>query len=208
MNSYPVKKIRNVFLAMAILLGVGCASIPREPDNICSIFREKSKWYKASVDASERWGAPVYMPMAIMHQESRFVAKAKPPMRFFLGLIPIGRGSSAYGYAQAQDGTWSDYQREAGSMFSDRDDFSDAVDFVQWYMNKSQKINGVSKWDAYHQYLNYHEGHGGYARGSYKNKSWLLGVASKVDQRAKKYSTQYAGCKDSLNKGGFWRGLF
>ena len=208
MSSYLVKCLVSIFLLLAIVVATGCTSMPRQPDNICSIFREKPKWYKASKDASKRWGAPIYMPMAIMHQESKFDAKAKPPMRYFLWFIPIGRGSSAYGYAQAQDAAWSDYQREAGSMFSDRDDFSDAVDFVQWYMNKSQRINGVSKWDAYHQYLNYHEGHGGYSRGSYKNKSWLLGVASKVDRRAKKYSQQYVSCKENLDKGGFWRSIF
>lgn len=26
-----------------------------------------------------------------------------------------------------------------------------------WYIQKSQRVNGVSKWDAYGQYLNYHE---------------------------------------------------
>lgn len=206
-NSH-IKYLSYALLLCSVALVSGCASLPSEPDNICSIFREKPHWYKASKAATKRWGAPVYMPMAIMYQESSFNAKAKPPMRYFLWVVPIGRGSSAYGYAQAQNASWSEYQKEAGSMFSDRDDFSDAVDFIQWYMNKSQKRNGVSKWDAYHQYLNYHEGHGGYARGTYKNKSWLLGVASKVDRRAKKYSAQYASCKESLDKGSFWRGVF
>jgi hypothetical protein len=27
-----------------------------------------------------------------------------------------------------------------------------------WYTHKAQRLNGTSKWDAYGQYLNYHEG--------------------------------------------------
>lgn len=196
-------------MALVLLLLSGCVTRPPQAmDNICSIFREKPAWYKASLAAQKRWGGPIHVPLAIMHQESRFRAKARPPMRYFLWIIPIGRGSSAYGYAQAQNAAWSDYEAEVGAFFNDRDDFADAIDFIQWYMDKSRSKNGTSKWDAYHQYLNYHEGHGGYSRGTYKNKPWLLGVAGKVDRRAKKYSAQYAACKESLDKGGFWRAIF
>jgi hypothetical protein len=37
--------------------------------------------------------------MAIMKQESAFVADARPPRDWFLGFIPLGRPSSAYGLA-------------------------------------------------------------------------------------------------------------
>jgi hypothetical protein len=50
-----------------------------------------------------------------MHQESRFVADAKPPRPWLFGIIPWFRNSSAYGYPQAQDSTWDWYLREAGS---------------------------------------------------------------------------------------------
>ena len=40
-------------------------------------------------------------------------------------------------------------------------------------MNESRDRNGVSLHDARAQYLNYHEGHTGYARGNYRNKPWL-----------------------------------
>ena len=43
----------------------------------------------------------------------------------------------------------------------DRDDFDDALDFMGWFISKTYKVNGISKWDAYAQYLNYHEGWGG-----------------------------------------------
>jgi len=47
------------------------------------------------------------------------------------------------------------------SFGTDRDDFGDAINFIGWDGNYSQKKIGVSKWHAYNQYLACHEGHGG-----------------------------------------------
>jgi len=86
---------------------------------------------------------------------------------------------------------------------SDRDDFADAIDFMGWFTSKSQQLNGVSKWDAYNQYLNYHEGWGGFRRGTYLQKSWLPPVARKVDERSKRYAMQMHSCKDELSSSWF-----
>jgi len=191
-------------LLLVVLLSqlAACATAPpKNMNNICAIFEENPDWHDAAVETRERWGAPVHIPMAIMYQESRFKSDAQPPMEYFLWIIPIGRASDAYGYPQAKTPVWGEYQDDAGSWFSDRDDFADAIDFIGWYMNRSAKINKVSKWDAYAQYLNYHEGQGGYRRGSYKSKPWLIKVARKVEARAKRYSEQYWGCKDDLSSG-------
>lgn len=192
----------RLLLFLTLLALAGCsASTPRNTDDICALFSEQRSWYKAAREASERWGAPLHVPMAIIYQESHFRAAARPPMRYFLGFIPLGRGSSAYGYAQAQTPVWNDYQRETGHGWSDRDDFSDSIDFVQWYIDKSYRVNGIAKSDAYRQYLNYHEGWGGYRRGSYHSKAWLGPVARKVEARAARYGAQYAGCRDELERG-------
>ena len=99
----------------ALLLALaGCATKPpANPDNLCEIFREKPKWHEAALKMQQRWGAPVQVPMAMMYQESSFKHDALPPRYYFLGFIPWGRVSSAYGYAQAKDETWADYKREA-----------------------------------------------------------------------------------------------
>lgn len=193
-------------MLIAVMQLLGCAtSPPKNLDNICDIFYEKRDWYEAAVETRERWGTPVHIPMAIMHQESRFKYDAQPPMEYFLWIIPVGRASDAYGYSQAKTPVWGEYQDDAGGWFAERDDFADAIDFVGWYMNRTAKINKVSKWDAYAHYLNYHEGQGGYRRGSYNAKPWLKKVARKVEARAKRYSEQYWGCKDDLAEGWFWR---
>lgn len=197
--------MRRLLVLLMLSQLVACAvSPPKNPDNICEIFQEKPDWYDAAVETRQRWGAPVHIPMAIMYQESRFKYDAQPPMEYFLWFIPIGRASDAYGYSQAKTPVWGEYQDDAGGWMADRDEFDDAIDFVGWYMHRTNKVNKVSKWDAYGQYLNYHEGQGGYRRGSYKSKPWLTQVARKVEARAKRYSEQYWGCKDDLASSWFW----
>lgn len=192
-------------LVLVYLAVSGCATNPpKSPDNVCDIFEEKPGWYEAALETREKWGAPLHIPMAIIHQESSFKYDAAPPMQYFLWIIPIGRASDAYGYPQAKDAVWGEYVDDTGNWFADRDDFSDAIDFVGWYMNRSSERNKISKWDAYAQYLNYHEGHGGYRRGSYQKKPWLKKVARKVEARAKRYSEQYWACKERLSRSWFF----
>ncbi len=182
-----------------LLLAAGCTTVPpNNPENICEIFREKSGWHKAAVRTQNKWGVPPQVALSIVYQESSFRHDALPPRRYLLGFIPWGRVSSAYGYAQAKDETWADYKREAGGWLASRDNFSDALDFMGWYMNKAHRLNGTSKWDAYGQYLNYHEGWTGYRNRSYDRKPWLKNVATKVQGRAERFGAQYRSCKGSL----------
>lgn len=145
--------------------------------------------------------------MAIMNQESAFKRKARPPRKYLLGFIPWRRASSAYGYAQVIDGTWREYIAATGDYWRKRSNFADATDFVHWYMGQASKRNNVAPTDAYNLYLNYHEGPAGFRRGTYKKKTWLPGVAMKVQRRAENYRAQYAGCKDKF-KPGVWGRLF
>ncbi len=204
---YAVKPI--VISILSILFLSSCATPPpKNPGNLCEIFREHRDWYHAAKDSKDRWGVPIHVPMSMMFQESSFKSDAQPPMEYFLGFIPVGRASSAYGYSQAKTPTWSDYVRESGNSGASRSDFDDAIDFMGWFIFKTQKVNKVSKWDAYNQYLNYHEGWGGYKRKTYKKKAWLVKVARKVDNRAKLYGAQLKSCEEELNKGWLWRLFF
>ncbi|NQX89033.1 MAG: hypothetical protein HRT77_10245 [Halioglobus sp.] len=195
-------------LTAALLTSACSTSPPRDVNNLCEIFREKDDWYDHAVDASENWGSSIPVMMAIMHQESRFRADARPPRRQLLGFIPWSRASSAYGYPQAKDGTWKDYKREAGSFGADRDDFSDAIDFIGWYNYKSGQRSGIAVHDTYGLYLAYHEGHGGYNRLTHRDKPWLLDVARKVQNRAGQYRAQLVVCEDELKDGGGFFGWF
>ena len=185
---------RATLLLSIYLLGACSTRPPAQPEDLCQIFAEKSAWHQAAQGMTQRWGTPSFVTMAMMYQESSFREDARPPMRYFLGVIPYGRPSTAYGYAQAIDGTWDWYIRETGKRGADRDDFSDASDFIGWYMNTNQQMNGVSTRDAYNQYLAYHEGKAGFAKGSYHKKPWLPPVARDVQAWALRYEQQLASC--------------
>ncbi len=194
------QRMKLIFISFLVLLLSACANYkPSNVDNICDIFLGETDWYEAARDAQHKWGTPIFVMMAIMHQESRFVEDAQPERDWFLGLIPLPRSSSAYGYAQAQDPVWGEYLNSAGRWGADRDNFADAIDFIGWYTDGSQKRLGISKWDTYSQYLAYHEGRGGFSRGSHKGKSWLIKVANKVKARASKYNLQLKGCREKLD---------
>lgn len=205
----PIDQTRFKTASLALIVSAallsGCASTtrPTQPLNLCSIFEQHPHWYKKAVKAQKRWGTPIQVPLSIMYQESSFIHDARPPMEWFL-FIPTGRASDAYGYPQAQDATWKEYKKEAGGWGSERDDFGDAFDFISWYVYKSQKVLGISKWDAKNQYLAYHDGRGGYKRGTYKKKAWLMKTAQKVQDRALRYSAQYRECKADLDDHGWF----
>lgn len=171
---------------------------PKNPENICQIFREKDDWYQATLSSARRWGVPIAVQMAIINQESSFVADAQPPRPTILGFIPWFRSSSAYGYPQAKDETWADYQQQAGRWWADREDFADSCDFVAWYCATSNRKLGIPTSDTSRLYLTYHEGLGGYQRNSHLPKQWLLNTAQKVHQRALRYDSQLAGCRQEL----------
>jgi hypothetical protein len=191
--------VRLIPAILALALS-GCATYqPSQVTDVCKIFRGEIDWYKEAKAANKRWGTPIGLMMAIIKQESTFRADVRPDRPTFL-FIPLPRRSSAYGYAQAQNPAWSDYQKATGNWSHDRDDFGDAINFVGWYTDMTHRRLGVSKWDPYKQYLAYHEGWGGYARGSFNKKSKLLRVASKVQRQTETYNAQLKKCSPSLDK--------
>ncbi len=181
-----------VLCCIALFLA-GCAGPPpKNPENLCSVFDDKWSWERSAKRAERRWNSPIPVMMAIMKQESAYVDDARPPRVRFLG-IPLWRKSSSYGYAQAKDDTWRWYEQSIGRN-RDRDDFSDAIDFIGWYNNQSVRTLGISRTDAFSLYLAYHEGHGGYRQRTYQNKQWLINVAARVRDQAARYTQQYQGC--------------
>ena len=187
---------RFLWLALAALVAScgGRFSEPRNLDDACALARERPSYMTAMQRTERKWDVPVSVQMAIIHQESKFVGDARTPHRYALGIIPLGRVSSAYGYAQAIDSTWDEYEDATFGFGKSRTDIDDATDFVGWYLDGSEKALGIAKTDARNQYLAYHEGRAGYARGSYKSKGWLLQVSANVAARANMYQAQLESC--------------
>ena len=193
------QKFKGLLIALILTFSAGCSVYqPSDTNQICNIFIGEPDWYEAAVDAQEKWGTPISGMMAIMHQESRFVGHAEPERDWFLGVIPLPRKSTAYGYAQAQDPAWDEYTAD-GHAFDVRDDFDDAINFIGWYMHGSSRILGIGKSDIYSQYLAYHEGRGGFRSKTYNKKPWLKEVAGKVKKQSQRYQSQLKSCKAQLD---------
>ena len=188
----------SLLIIIAILSG--CATYqPSQTGNVCNIFWGETDWYEDAREAKKRWDMPISIMMAIMNQESSFRSSVRPKRPTFL-FIPLPRKSSAFGYAQAQDAAWNDYRKATGNWSHDRDKFADAINFIGWYTDTSHRRLGISKSDPYRQYLAYHEGWGGYSRGSFTKKPQLLKVATSVKRQTSTYNSQLAKCRPLLDK--------
>jgi hypothetical protein len=190
----------SFFRALVLLTLLGSCgsrefSAPRELDNACSIVSERPAYLRAFKAAERKWGVPVPVMMAIIYQESKFIGNNRTPHQYALGVIPIGRQSSAFGYSQALDGTWEEYQNSEGNRRSRRDDIKDATDFMGWYMSHTRDEVGIPLNNTRDQYLAYHDGRTGFKRGTWRSKGWLIRIASEVDSRAVMYDAQLRSCR-------------
>jgi hypothetical protein len=190
-----VLRAAMLLLFLASCGGGGNYSAPRQLDDACAIIRERPQYLRAMEKTERRWGVPVHVQMATIYQESKFIGNARTPYSYTLGVIPMGRQSTAYGYSQALNATWEEYQDTEGGRRSKRDDIADATDFMGWYMDESSRALGISKDDAEAQYLAYHEGRSGYASQSHLGKPWLVDVAAAVGARSVMYRDQLAYCR-------------
>lgn len=190
--------MRAMLFAGAILLLAGCATPPSHTSNVCSVFDQKSgfvnNWYREAKGAEREYGIPVPILMATINTESSFQARARPPRRKLLGIIPWKRQSTAYGYSQALDGTWSEYQVKTGRFGARRADFGDAVRFVAWYHGQSNARNGIARNDMYNLYLAYYSGHAGYERGAWQDSSIAKAGAARAQSMAERYAAQMRAC--------------
>lgn len=190
---------------LLIILLTGCAPVPpTHPLNICKIYSQYPHWYWASQSTYKKWGVPYSVQMAIIYQESRYNANAKPSREKLLWLIPWKRPTTALGYAQATDGTWQNYQRSTHQYNADRSNFAHANDFIGWYSYRAEKKLGISANNAYDLYLAFHDGINGYSQRSYEQKKWLKQVARKVERIANMYQAQLNRCQKSLPKKHWW----
>jgi hypothetical protein len=140
--------MRGVFAVVFLMLVLaGCATAPSQVTNACAIFEQRNgifnNWRRDAKAAEREFGVPVPVMMATIYTESAFRPYARPPRTKLLGFIPWKRQSTAYGYAQALDGTWGVYQRETGRWWASRTHFTHAIHFVGGYHAKSRRANGI-----------------------------------------------------------------
>ena len=188
-------KIVPVALGLALS---ACASAPNHINDVCAVFEQNdgwiTNWHREAKQAERKHGVPVPVLMATLRKESGFKSNAKPPRTKLLGFIPWKRQSSAYGYSQALDGTWTQYKAETGNFAARRNSFADAVDFVGWYHSKTADTYGVARNDTFNLYLAYYAGWGGYKRGDWRSNTSLQRYARDTEAMAQKYAAQLGQC--------------
>ncbi|HRQ55923.1 MAG TPA: hypothetical protein PLN31_00760 [Azoarcus taiwanensis] len=205
----PPRFARSLTLIAACLTLGGCAmmapSPPNNQSNICEVFRENPKWYDYARDSERKWGTSIATQMAFVQRESSFRSHVRPPRNRIFGIIPAGRPSSSYGYAQAQDPVWNEYRQEAGSLTARRTHMKHATDFIGWYNRRTHTQLGISLQNAEHLYLAYHEGQGGYRRGTWQGKPQVQRAAREVSALSATYAGQLAQCEAEFRCRQIWQ---
>ncbi len=198
------KQARHLGIIAACFL-VACSSPePKDQSNICHVFRVYPSWYWAAKASRKKWGVPISVQMAIIHQESHFQADAKPPRKKLLGVMPWVHASTAQGYAQALNETWQSYLHATDQNRASRTNFKVATDFVGWFVYHAHRDLGISRNNAYELYLAYHEGEVGYHDRSYRYKPWLRHIAYQVSYTAMRYRYQLLRCEAHLPQKPWW----
>lgn len=199
-----------IVLGLNVALSIEKREPPSNPENLCSIFLERRVWYRNAEFAAERWNASIPTLMSIMYHESSFRPFARPPRVWVFHVFPsYKRKSTAFGYPQALDATWDDYQSYTQQPEARRDNFADAIDFIAWYNSITQTRYQVTADDAYSLYLAYHEGHTGFKKKTYAEKAWLMQYAKRVEALRQRYQQQLESCEVKfepswLSRAWFW----
>jgi len=184
-------KVR-IWTAAALALTFGTPAVGQPVDNTvqienaCEMMQQRPAWYSSAAATAQKWQVPLSSILAIIRQESRFVATA------------AARQSSAYGFAQALDGTWNAYRRATKAYHAKRISFADSVDFVAWYITETRKRTGLHPEDTASHYLAYHEGHAGFRSNGWMKKPHLIRVAHKVAETASTYRQHLESCVITL----------
>lgn len=193
MNKTKILSTITLFISIS-----GCSSLLFEskttnhPNNACHILHENKDWLDSTYTTYKKWGVPISVQLAFMKYESSFKHDARPLKKkgFFFDTYY----STAYGYSQALNATWSEYKNKAKKPSAERTSFSDSSDFIGWYLNGVSKQIKVKRSDVYNLYLAYHEGVSGWKKKSYRKKKWLIARSKKLESQALKYSKQIKKC--------------
>lgn len=198
-------KILSASFTLGLLFLSGCSvqktsqqesKYTKHPNNACLMLRENRDWLHATYNTYKTWNIPISVQLAIIRHESSFDPYARPIRKNKWYETGTNYASSALGYSQALNGTWGDYLKFKKISYNDasRSSFKDSTDFIGWYSHNVYNSLKIEKRDAYNLYLAYHEGIGGYRRGSYNQKPWLINYAKRVANTSVMYSKQLNNC--------------
>lgn len=186
-----MKRANLAILIISILL-LNTTSLLASAQNtsnisICQILKYHPSWKNSLKNVDKKYNIPPAFTLAVIHQESKFHANAK------------NKNSSAFGYAQALDGTWKVFQKDVEPN-AKRNNFNDSVEFVDWYMSRLAHKLHLKPSDSFDLYLAYMLGEGGYknyTNNPYQNNDSLLkkeAIAAKVRLKSQVYNLELQNC--------------
>ena len=144
------------------------------------------------------------LTLAVIKHESNFKAKARPVKSWLIqDWIPWRYYSSARGYAQITDPTWSDFSKAQNGSVS-RYALIDHIHFVNWYFDRHEKQLRDGD-DFYEYYFLFHDGPTGYHQKKYRRSRPLHLFALRVAADAKRYREQLSDCQGLLHWMSRWQ---
>lgn len=191
----------SVVIGLGLVVVAGISSRrqpPPPPHDVCRVFAERPDWHDAARRTAREWKVSEAVQMAFIQQESGLRGWVRPPRRPWWWILPGRRPSTAFGFAQALDGTWDEYRRARDRAGARRDLFADASDFVGWQLHRLHLELGLDKSDVFDLYLAYHEGARGYRERRFADKPEVRRAATRVATLARTYSQQYESCAGAL----------
>jgi hypothetical protein len=170
-------------LAFIFMISPGLAHA--QTYNACALLERNPGWSDDLKAAQTTWQVTPGTMLAVLDQESRFVASARG----------AGAGGANpqrnFGYAQANLRTWNWFLRDTGKAAGARTDFGLSADFVGWHFATMERRIGANRTNTIEHYLAYKMGEGGYRRGA---PASARAVASRVASRARGFDNQLSGC--------------
>lgn len=145
------------------------------------------------------------LTLSIIQHESNHRAHARPVKSWLLKpWIPWTYYSSARGYAQSTDATWSDFKKRHQHSRLSQASYFDSVWFIRWYFKRYHDAIQTNPLDYYEAYFLYHDGYHGYFQKKYRRSLAMTRYAKMVATDARRYERQLKHCKYTLQWQNHW----
>ena len=178
------------YVTVAFVL-TGCVHQRLEVSNACDILHNHPDWYSYHLHFENKYAVPMSTVMAIIALESGYDAKARPVKSWLINkYIPWQYASSSYGYSQATNASWADFQRANPYSIFTRSDYVSSVAFVSWYLATYAVSKNILK--VQDQYVVYHDGPN---KALDKVSPATRDYAKRVAAMADSYASQLKSCR-------------
>ncbi len=198
-------KFRLLAIITVLLSGAPVSANPGYPmvSNVdtlaCQIYRERSDWFTAAIEAERRWGLPVAHQLAFITEDwgledGNLPTKWRPdwtrPDRPTPGL-PSG----------FYDQTWQQYVLQSGNASASPNAIEDVFGFMGWYFSSLAPYTGVSPYDPLAQHVLWRQGPDVFRAGNWQSNLWQRTQAERFASLTRLYMTDFENCDPPAKHG-------